>query len=703
MNATDLTSAERETLEHVFAYLLLEEGGHPQISGKRLRASLDSMRVNSSAVETLIGRGWLMRQGETPNESYTLSGIGFSRGSNSRVFLRYGDAVLGFLKQRFSADPDFTTFTWDDLKSCIRIREGQLSDEQFYLVLHAIRAGRLFTGASGAVSQGQAHAHSWGVPRDIEQVVAESNFAARLQAISNPRERTNLNHEEVRKPFVRPRKAVVLTALTLERDAVLELLPSYRRRTHKLGTIYEVAHLQDGNWEVAVACVGMGNDTAAAETERAREFFDPDVLLFVGVAGGLKDVAIGDVVAGTKIYGFEYGKDARAFRPRPEVVRASYRLEQLARAESRPERWLPADETVDPYRIFVGPIAAGSKIVVDTNSPSAKLLQQNFSDAVAVEMEGLGFLSASRMGRSEALVIRGISDLLNDKEESDQAGGQQKAARNAANFALHLLAALDPSDHTTQEALGAVPTQKRRTPTRAHTRRPSDLEQGTTRFFEERLQRAFPGARGLARFSNAEARDRLALLLANLGPNPAPDSLPDPVWWFRGGLSSPIEHFENLPDGVSLLNHDEIKVAKVYAYRDAAHWKSFVYLEWEALQSVLSPPTTSEEIAEQSALLGYATEEFARWKGGIITRAEYDDGAAMVDGQAVLDITSAELRARHLSRFNVIVAGKYSPFNDGVPEVLVENLMNHILQGVTSVDELLELVAAMRRKHRSEL
>ena len=72
-------------------------------------------------------------------------------------------------------------------------------------------------------------------------------------------------------------------------------------------------------------------------------YFDPEVILFVGVAGGVKEknVKIGDVVAVNKAYGYESGKaHDTGFLTRPEVGICSYRLVERAKAEARKRTWL---------------------------------------------------------------------------------------------------------------------------------------------------------------------------------------------------------------------------------------------------------------------------------------------------------------------------------------------------------------------------
>lgn len=255
--------------------------------------------------------------------------------------------------------------------------------------------------------------------------------------------------------------AVVLTALGVEHKAVEAHLKPIGQSTrlseeiHPHGTIYMQGQFKAHNctWNVAIAQIDMGNASAAMEAVRAIERFKPRVILFVGVAGGIKDVRIGDVVAASVVYDYECGKAVGdRTLPRPKLGEADHNLKQRAQAEARKDDWreqirsgATCSETTPT--VYVKPIAAGEKVIASRKAEVYEYLREYYDDAIAVEMEGFGFLKATQQVKSvSAMVIRGISDLIdgkNDDSVEPEQIRQEKAARHASAFAFTLLAKLD--------------------------------------------------------------------------------------------------------------------------------------------------------------------------------------------------------------------------------------------------------------------
>ncbi|MFI6409938.1 5'-methylthioadenosine/S-adenosylhomocysteine nucleosidase [Streptomyces sp. NPDC050548] len=228
----------------------------------------------------------------------------------------------------------------------------------------------------------------------------------------------------------------VLTALSLEYKAVHAHLTDVRKREHPRGTRATVGRLAGTPWAVALVEMGEGTLTAAALTERVMSWLEPQAVLFVGVAGGLKsDIGLGDVVVATKVYGIHGGKETpEGFLVRPEAWRASHRLASAAREALRD----------DPHA-HLKPIAAGDVVLAAPESALAEHLRLHYNDAAAIEMEGSGVVSAVDLAGGDALVIRGISDRADaDKSRADGEGWQPRAAENAAAAAVAVLRELWP-------------------------------------------------------------------------------------------------------------------------------------------------------------------------------------------------------------------------------------------------------------------
>jgi len=245
-------------------------------------------------------------------------------------------------------------------------------------------------------------------------------------------------------------RAVILTALPVEYLAVRKHLTELEEKENSQGTIYEqgkyVAKRQE--WEVRIAEVGTGNTVAAIETVRAIADFQPDILLFVGIAGGIKDVAIGDVVVATEVYDYESGKVQEQFFPRPKAGKSAYALVQRAKSEARKGEWLQRlDSTPVPQpRVFVVPIVTGEKVIASRTSDIFQFMRESYNDAIALDMEGFGFLSAAfAYPDMQAVVIRGISDLIegkNDDSVEPENIRQLKASQHASAFAFEVLSKL---------------------------------------------------------------------------------------------------------------------------------------------------------------------------------------------------------------------------------------------------------------------
>lgn len=240
------------------------------------------------------------------------------------------------------------------------------------------------------------------------------------------------------------KRCVICTALPLEIVAVRSFLIDIHHKTSRSGNVFDLGSFpcQRGNWQVLIAETGAGNIPAALSTQEAIQHFDPQIVLFVGVAGGMKDVKIGDVVIGTKVYEYQRGKLTMAgFHPRPATHLGAFRLLEQAKAVRRDDRWqnrIRPTPSKKP-RAFLGAIAAGEAVIASRAGDLFDMLQENYSDALAVEMEGSGFLGATYVTRYDGLVIRGISDLIVGKADADAGGSQESAAIHASAFGFELL------------------------------------------------------------------------------------------------------------------------------------------------------------------------------------------------------------------------------------------------------------------------
>jgi len=227
-----------------------------------------------------------------------------------------------------------------------------------------------------------------------------------------------------------------------------------------------------------------------------------------------------------------------------------------------------------------------------------------------------------------------------------------------------------------------------------------DSFDASTPFFSYRFGKAFPGIRGVKEFTDSkECVDRLQILLKKPLNG---KKLGGPIWWIRGSGNCDISRFERVTDDKFLMDGDEIKVKRIVAYAAGEYYKKFVYVETYPEEETGLYTKDDALVEEWTEKYGYYYEEYAEYENNKVTRAEYDDGAAVIDGKVVDLNGMAKLRTRYITPYNFIICAHFNPMNSSVYDDMLEKLLNGILKGQNSVEEIVEAVKKMP-KHRREM
>ena len=212
----------------------------------------------------------------------------------------------------------------------------------------------------------------------------------------------------------------------------------------------------------------------------------------------------------------------------------------------------------------------------------------------------------------------------------------------------------------------------------------------STVFFSERFAQAFPGTRNTQWFYDA---DEIKVRLSRLFKQPIRFREAAPIWWWRNG-NLQIEKFFDVGNGNYLMNSDELNITKIAAVHGGQYFRSFVYVEVAAMKPTgLYPQTPAWILAAKSKgyAFGYCCEEYGLVDGiHMITRAEYDDGAAKIAGVLQDTHDRVELRCRYVTPYNFVIAAHGSPINNSNFDRTLESILNGILSGDATVEELAE-------------
>lgn len=216
-------------------------------------------------------------------------------------------------------------------------------------------------------------------------------------------------------------------------------------------------------------------------------------------------------------------------------------------------------------------------------------------------------------------------------------------------------------------------------------------------FFDNRFGLAFPGLRETQWFKGKEAVSRLSKLLERpLEFENGNNGLSTPIWWWRDGNLG-ISKFKTLSKNEVVIDVKELKIKKIAAIYSQNYYRTFVYVETEPMNTIgIYKDHNNAWKKELIKCFGYAYEEYGLFKGKTkISRAEYDDNAAVINGNLVELDKDVELRVRHVSPYNFIIAPHASPINNHNFDTDLENHLNLMLEGKATIDELIIKVKAL--------
>lgn len=204
-----------------------------------------------------------------------------------------------------------------------------------------------------------------------------------------------------------------------------------------------------GNQRVVVTLTGIGKTNAAMTAAFVIAHFQPDRLIFTGIAGGVRaDLQPGDIVIGSEV-GYHDVRSVTltmeptrqsmhpvSFELNPLYFSADADLLQLAHAAAQAIDLESIPKTERPPLVITGRILTGDEFI--HSALRANTLRDEYG-ADAIEMEGAAVAQVCYQQGIPCIVIRSLSDHADSHAVIDLLAFLSTAARNSARLVRGML------------------------------------------------------------------------------------------------------------------------------------------------------------------------------------------------------------------------------------------------------------------------
>ena len=224
------------------------------------------------------------------------------------------------------------------------------------------------------------------------------------------------------------KKIAILGAMEIEIQPILAKLDNYKTVEYANNKYYLAAYKDK---ELIIAYSKIGKVFSSLTATIMIEYFGAQALLFTGVAGGLQDLKVGDMIAATATvqhdvdittFGYPHGKI-----PISGVeIKTSDMILRYAKDVAK-------DLGLD---LHTGIIATGDQFIC---SAEKKDFVANEFDAKAIEMEGGSVNLVCNEMDVPSLILRSISDTADGDASENFDEFAKTAAQKSANFVINLV------------------------------------------------------------------------------------------------------------------------------------------------------------------------------------------------------------------------------------------------------------------------
>lgn len=287
------------------------------------------------------------------------------------------------------------------------------------------------------------------LPKDIIKIITNPD-----QAISNSvssqkswillnsefKLQDELNYLEPQEDSEIMRKILIVTVTQVEsmsvKTAFQEETTEKSKRKVVDGHVYqELGTIDNSQCFLCISEMGTAGLSGSIVTvQQGIKDLQPDAVIMVGIAFGIdkSKFTIGDILVSQQLqlYDLQRVNNNNSLGLRGDKPQASRRPLNWARHAQ-------LDWDADNPKVEIGLILSGDKLI--DNHDYRETLSKLVPEAIGGEMEAAGLYVACQNAQVDWIMIKAICDWADGNKAKKKKANQTKAARNAAQFAIHLI------------------------------------------------------------------------------------------------------------------------------------------------------------------------------------------------------------------------------------------------------------------------